>query len=91
MTYIQVQTKYATYKGKYGKIYASKEKLYATHSGFMIPKGCFFEARFDNYLCIDFSTRLLIPARIQTGYNFMVGNGNKPENGESGQNFTSVS
>ena len=49
LTYIQVQTKYATYKGKYGKIYASKEKLYATHSGFMIPKGCFFEARFDNY------------------------------------------
>ena len=67
LTYIQVQTKYATYKGKYGKIYASKEKLYATHSGFMIPKGCFFEARFDNYLCIEFFYKALDSSENSNG------------------------
>ena len=36
---------------KYGQVYAGKEKLYARHHGFIIPKASPFEASYDSLLC----------------------------------------
>ena len=36
---------------KYGQAYASKEKLYARHRGFIIPKASPLEASYDSLLC----------------------------------------
>ena len=35
---VYLGTKFAQFKGKYGKVYASKDKLYVQKSAFMIPK-----------------------------------------------------
>ena len=46
-TYVNVSPKLAGFEGKYGQLYASKEKLYARQNGFMIPKASPLEASYD--------------------------------------------
>ena len=46
-TYVNVAPKLAGFEGKYGQLYAGKEKLYARHNGFIIPKASPLEASYD--------------------------------------------
>ena len=60
LTYIFIQTKVALfqvinvrdkYTIKYGQRYAGKEKLYARHRGFIIPKASPLQASNDSVFC----------------------------------------
>ena len=60
LTYIFIQTKVALfqvinvrdkYAIKYGQRYAGKEKLYARHRGFIIPKASPLQASYDSLIC----------------------------------------
>ena len=59
LTYVHIAPKIAPQKlqvlaGKEmenGKTYASKEKLWVFHRGFLIPKASPLEARYDSILC----------------------------------------
>ena len=59
LTYIHITPKISVHQGndrqffaeKYGKTYASKEKLYARHRGFLIPKASPLEASYYSLLC----------------------------------------
>ena len=92
LTYIVIQPKIALFQGnyrqiiagKYGPMYASKEKLYGRHHGFLIPKASPLEASYGFLLrkvYIFILSSPLISERLQMGNLFMDGNGNKPKNG----------
>ena len=37
-THVLISTKFSEYRSEYGKLYASKEKLYIQHTAFIAPK-----------------------------------------------------
>ena len=80
---IAVMPKFAPFKDKDGKLYASREKLYANLNAFLIPKSSPLNAsKLVDLNYASLSQSYLISASLQSGNFFLAGNWNISKNGE---------